>query len=78
MVIFFLLMKSKVYLSPRPQNPDELWAKIQQVWNEIPDDMFMKVSREYHVRARKCLAANGRHFEREKLDLDYDDDDVEE
>ena len=70
----FNYMKSKVYLNPRPQNPDQLWEKCQQVWADIPDEMFFKVSREYHIRARKCLAVQGRHFEREKLDLDFDDE----
>ena len=46
----FNYMKSKVCLAPRSKNLDELWQKIQQVWNEVPEDMCQKVLREYHMQ----------------------------
>ena len=56
-------LKSKVY-SPRPANLNELQANITREVAQIDPAMVRRAMLDMKARAVKCIAANGRHFEK--------------
>ena len=59
------IMKSKVYLHPRPTTLEELEEKILQVVRELNEDpdLIRRCHQSVKKRAQLCLENNGSHFE---------------
>lgn len=52
----------------RPRTEDELWARICQVWDDIPRHLLINIRRSYRAnRIDKLIAAQGDRFENEKF-----------
>lgn len=56
-------LKSRVY-NPLPQNLDELYANIEKEVKNIPKDMLKRVFEKVQNDCRKCISAEGGHFEK--------------
>ena len=66
-------MKSKVYQHPRPRNAVELDLKVRHVWDNLDPNAIQRVCRTYPKRVQKCIAVQGRHFEKEHIVLQWVD-----
>ena len=48
----------------RPKNVDELWDRIQEVWNAFPPQILRNIRQSYRAsRIDKLIAARGKRFE---------------
>ena len=59
----FAHMKNKVFAHPKPQNLDELEARIRDVFNDLPAETIRAAFQNVRDRAQKCVSAAGGHFE---------------
>ena len=62
-ILNFCKYKSKVYC-PRPNNLNELQAKISNEVAQIDPAMVRRAVMDMKARAVKCIAAGGGHFEK--------------
>ena len=67
-------MKNRIYNTDvangiaRPTNVDELWARVVQVWNQIPAATIQRIRTSYNVnRIQKVIDVNGQRFENEHI-----------
>ena len=61
---FFLwgYVKSKVYQT-KPADLNELKARIQQVFDEMPQEMIARAMESYRRRLERCIQVNGKSVE---------------
>lgn len=68
---FFLWgwIKERVYRT-QPENLDDLQARIQQAFLDLPQDMIDRAMDSYERRLRRCVQVEGRSVEQSYADVD--------